>query len=160
DEHRSWEVSVDASNHLDGEPRLARAGGARKRHDRQVVAAQELEDLAQLAFAADERRRPRAQRRWMSWRRRQNRREVESWILIEDGSLEPAELRSRLDGEGLDEHASRIAICGQGIGLSAAPIQRDHELTAKALHERVPPDEVLELGYELGMVAEGELGLG
>ena len=160
DEHRLRRVAVDGGRGLDRESSLPRAGGPGEREETCVVASEELDDLAQLALPADEGRRPRPQRRLRVRRRRgRERRDVEPRILVEDSSLEPTQLRPRLDAERLDERAPRVPVRRQRIGLPAAPVERDHELAAQPLDERMLRDQELEVCDELRVVTECELRL-
>jgi hypothetical protein len=59
----------------------------------------------------------------------------------------------------IDEHAPRVLVCGQRLGLAPGAIEREHQLTPEALPERVLVRQDLQLAGELGMPAEGEFCL-
>ena len=80
-------------------------------------------------------------------------------VLAEDRGLELAELGAGVDAELLDEGLTRGAVRGERVGLPARAVEREHELRARALAERLGLDERLELGHELGVSAEREVRL-
>src|SRR5205085_7206732 len=77
----------------------------------------------------------------------------------EDRALEILELGTRLDPELLDEQPAAGAVGGERLGLPAGAVERDHELPAELLAQRLLLDERLELGDEPLVPAELELGL-
>ena len=85
--------------------------------------------------------------------------EVEPRILLQDRSLERLERRGRVDAELLDQGAPRLLVGLERLGLPARPVQREHQLTAQPLAQRVLRDETLELAHELRVAAEREVGL-
>ena len=68
--------------------------------------------------------------------------------------------RARLDAELGDERRARLAVYLERLGLAPRPIEREHQLAAQPLTQRVLCDRALELGDELGMTADGQLRLG
>ncbi len=84
---------------------------------------------------------------------------VQRGVLREDRALELAQLLARLDAELLDERRARIAVRRERLRLPAGAVQREHQLGARPLAQRVGLDERLELPYPLGVVAQGELRL-
>ena len=84
---------------------------------------------------------------------------VERRVLAEDRLLELAQRGARLDPELLDEHAARLLVRLERLGLPAAAVEREHQLAAEPLAERVLGDQRLELGDEVGVGAERELGV-
>ena len=58
------------------------------------------------------------------------REEVESGILTENRLLELDDRPARLEAELVDEHAARVLVDLQGLGLAAAAIQGEHQLPA------------------------------
>ena len=80
-------------------------------------------------------------------------------VLAEDRGLELAELRAGIDAELLDEGLARGAVGGERVRLAARAVEREHELRARALAQRLGLDERLELGDELGVTAEREVGV-
>ena len=75
--------------------------------------------------------------------------DVERGILSEDRLLEVLQGAARLDAELLDEHPPRLGVDLQRLGLTAAAVQRKHQLTARALTQRLAGDECLDFGDEL-----------
>ena len=64
-------------------------------------------------------------------------------VEAELGGENPAPLRERLER----------------LGLAAAPVERDHQLSSEPLAERLTTDALLELADELGVPPEGQVGL-
>jgi len=58
---------------------------------------------------------------------------VETRILTKDPVVELAELGTWLDAELVGERGSQLAVRAQGVGLAAAPVQREDELVPEAL---------------------------
>ena len=87
------------------------------------------------------------------------RRRRERVVLPEDRLLELAERRARLDPELLVEEGTRVAIRGQRIGLPAAPVQAEHQLSAQSLVERMHRDELLDLRQDVRMSLKRQLGV-
>ena len=85
--------------------------------------------------------------------------EQERLVLAEDRGLELAELGARIDAELLDERLARGAVGGERVGLPSRAVEREHELRARALAQRLGSDERLELRDELGVAAERKIGL-
>ena len=63
------------------------------------------------------------------------------------------------DPEVVGELASAVLVDAKRLGLPARSIQRRHELAAGALPEWLAADEPLQLGDELSMASEVEVGL-
>ncbi len=84
---------------------------------------------------------------------------VERRVLREDGALELLERSPRLDAELLDERLARPPVDVERLGLSTAAVEREHELRADALAERVIPHECLELSHQVPVAAEREIRL-
>ena len=80
-------------------------------------------------------------------------------VLLEDRPLEPPQLLPRLEPELLVEQAAAGLVDGERLGLAAAAVEREHELAAQALAQRVLADEPLQLGHELRVAAELEVGV-
>ena len=93
----------------------------------------------------------------LSWR--EHIRGSQLGVLIQNLPLEPLECRAGFDPEFLDEHAARLLERVEGIRLPPRPVQREHELRAQALTQRVLGDEAFELGYDLVVSARLELRL-
>jgi hypothetical protein len=69
----------------------------------------------------------------------------------------PLELAQRRPGR-LEERALRLAIRRERLGPAARPVQRQHQLLAKPLAQWVLLDERLQLGEQLDVEAEQEIG--
>ncbi len=85
--------------------------------------------------------------------------EKQRLVLPQDRGLELAQLRAGVDAELLDERLAGGAVGGERVRLPAGAVEREHELSARALAERLRLDERLELGDELCMPAEREIRL-
>ena len=70
---------------------------------------------------------------------------VEGRILPEDALLEVTELTARLDPQLFHQRAARVGVGVERLRLPARPVERQHQLRAKALPQRVPLDQLLEL---------------
>jgi hypothetical protein len=103
---------------------------------------------------------PTAFRRWLvapfhaSARRRR-----EARIVRQDGRLELSQRATRLQPQVLGQPLVALAVDGERLGLPVAPVQRQHELSAEPLPQRVIRDERLELTHDLGVAAELEVGV-
>ena len=87
------------------------------------------------------------------------RRRVEGRVLPEDPLLQVLQPAGRLDPELLDVDAARIAVRRERLRLPAGAIERQHQLPAQPLAERMLGDEPFELGRELPVPAERQLRL-
>ena len=65
---------------------------------------------------------------------------------------------ARLDAELVDEQTARVPIDVERLGLPAGAVERSHERRAEPLAQRVRLHEHLELGDELGVVPERQVG--
>ena len=88
-----------------------------------------------------------------------HRRELEAALLAQDRRVEALQLGARLDAELVDERLPRRRVHLERLGLPPGPVEREHQLRARALAKRVRSDERLELADELGVAAEGEVGV-
>ena len=79
-------------------------------------------------------------------------------LLTEDRAVQGLELRPWFDPELLDECPARIVIGRERLGLAAAPVEREHQLTPEPLAQRLRADERLELRDELGVRPKLEIG--
>jgi hypothetical protein len=66
---------------------------------------------------------------------------------------------ARLDPELLDERGARVAVGLERLGLAACSVEREHQLRAEGLPQRMRRDERLELADELRRAAPGEVGI-
>src|SRR5581483_8030889 len=90
-------------------------------------------------------------------KRGRRRRPLERCVLHQNRLLEPLQLRPGL--EPVYEPDPALAVDSQRVGLAARPVEGEHELTAKALAERVVGDQTLELRHELAVASAAEAGL-
>jgi hypothetical protein len=80
--------------------------------------------------------------------------------VVQDLSLETLQCGAGLDPEFADEPRAGLMEGLQRICLPAGAIQREHQLSAHSLAERVIDNEALELGDDLRVPAARELGSG
>ena len=85
--------------------------------------------------------------------------QVQGRVLGQDGLLQPLEADAGLDPELVDQDLAGRPVGGQGVGLAARPVQGEHQLAVEVLAQRVQPDQRLQLGHQLVVAAEGQLGL-
>ena len=83
--------------------------------------------------------------------------QVERWILPQDRLLELAQLLARLDAELLDESPAGIRVGAEGLGLPSRPVERQHQLPAKAFPQRMFRDQRLELRHECVVASQRKL---
>jgi hypothetical protein len=83
----------------------------------------------------------------------------EGLVLVQDGSLEGAQLGARFDPELLHQCVARVAEHGQRVRLPSAAVERKHQQGARAFSEGVGSDHGLELRDELDVPAEYEVRL-
>jgi hypothetical protein len=77
----------------------------------------------------------------------------------QDRRLEPGQFRAGVDPVRLVQHGPRLPVGGQGVGLPSGPVQGGHELAPEPLPERVLLDQAAQLLDDLGVLAQGEVGL-
>ena len=87
------------------------------------------------------------------------RHDVQLRILSEDRPLEAPQRRPRLDPERLHQRLPRRPVGRQRLRLPARAVEREHQLAAQALRQRVLGDQELELADELAGAAESEVGV-
>jgi hypothetical protein len=79
--------------------------------------------------------------------------------VVENRALERLELRTWFDGELVDEALSAVSVDLERLRLPAAAVQREHQLPADALAQRVSRDQLLQLPDDLLVVAEVQVRL-
>src|SRR6266545_5120692 len=84
---------------------------------------------------------------------------VQRRVLVQDLPLELLERRAGVDAELLHEGPPRVLEDVERVGLAAAAVEREHELAAQPLAERVLGDEGLQLADELAVAAPREVGV-
>jgi len=85
--------------------------------------------------------------------------QFERCVLDEDRLLESLQRLTRLDPQLVHEHAPRPLVCVQGLRLPAGPVEREHQLSAKALAQGIVSDQRFELGDEVVVATERKVGL-
>jgi hypothetical protein len=80
-------------------------------------------------------------------------------LLAQDRRVQLLQGRRRLDSELLDEHLAGLLVSLERLRLASASVQREHELAARALAQRVLANDLLELPDELGRAAKLEMRL-
>ena len=90
---------------------------------------------------------------------RRRRRQLEGGILAQDPPLQLLQRLSRLDTELVDERAPRVLVDVERLRLAPRPVERQHQLGAQSLAQRVLGDERLELAGEAAVTSERQVGL-
>ncbi|GAA3301338.1 hypothetical protein GCM10020218_094820 [Dactylosporangium vinaceum] len=83
---------------------------------------------------------------------------VEVLSLAQHRRLELTQGRPGLDAEVVAQGPAEALEGAQGVGLAAHAVQGEHELPVQLLVERVLAGQLLQLGQQLGVVAEAEPG--
>jgi hypothetical protein len=73
--------------------------------------------------------------------------------------VQALERGARLDPEVRDERAPRVPVGGERLGLPAVAVERKHELSPQALPQRLAGDRGLELGDDLGVPPQRQVGV-
>ena len=131
---------------LECEACLAGASGAGQDEQPHVVAKEALAQLRQLALPSQQRIRSSGQLRRRCVLRR---RDVEAGLLLENASLQLAQLAARLEPELVDQPRARRRVEVERLLLPAAAVERQHRLRLQPLAQRMLADEPLQLGQEL-----------
>ena len=84
---------------------------------------------------------------------------VQGRILLEDCALELLKTDARLEAELVQELTAGAPVCLERIGLAARAVEREHQLPAQALAERVLGDQRLELSDQDVVLSERKVGL-
>src|SRR5262249_28789713 len=84
---------------------------------------------------------------------------VERRILLKDRGLETAQRLARLEPELVDEERTPGAVRLERVRLPSGAVEREHELAAQPLAQRIALDQRLELRDEPGVHPERELRL-
>jgi hypothetical protein len=146
------------AEHLLGQPGLADPRLAGQENQAPATGERVVECAGQrgeLALATDEHAR-RVRRAALLGRRCV---ELERGVLPQERLVELLELPAGFDAELLDEHRPRRPVGVESLGLAAASVERQHQLSVQPLPQRVLGDERLELGHEIGVTAGGEIGV-
>ena len=84
---------------------------------------------------------------------------VEARVLPQDRAVQLAEGRARLDPELVHERAASVLVGLERLRLPAGAIEREHQLRAQTLAQRILGDERLQLADELGVEPGLEVGV-
>ena len=84
---------------------------------------------------------------------------TQAGLVPQDLRLDLLELGAGLDPELVDEAGACILVHLQGLGLPARTIQREHQLSAEGLSERMLGDEGFELADHIALASELEVGV-
>ena len=153
--HRAAAVAIGhAASDLEREPRLPHAAGPDEREQPHARLGEDAGDLRQLGVAADQlvgRGGQGGGRRAARLLGRQLR------VVREDRLLEPPQLRPRLDPELVDEQPAPLAHHLERLRLPAAAVEREHQVRAHALAQRVLGHQRPQLADQVGVAAAREL---
>ena len=83
----------------------------------------------------------------------------ERGVLAQDRPLELTELRTRLDPELVDQDSARLPVRLERLRLATGAVQSEDQLAPQPLAQRMAGNEILELGHELGMATELQVGV-
>ena len=72
-------------------------------------------------------------------------RQLERRLVAQHGLLQPAQVRARLEPELVDQRAPRVGVGLERLRLATAAVQREHQLRAQPLAQRVARDERAQL---------------
>ncbi len=78
--------------------------------------------------------------------------------MLEDRALESLQLVAELEPELLIEVLARVAVRSERLDLAAAAVERQHQQRAEALEHRLLLHQRLELGDQLAVASELEIG--
>ncbi len=73
--------------------------------------------------------------------------------------MQALERRAGLEPELVDQCLAALLVMAQGIGLAAGVIERQHQLTAELLTQRVLGHERFELAHDLRVATDGHVRL-
>ena len=145
----------------DREPGLADAAWTEEREQPHLRIAEITHDPLELVRATDQRRRGVGEvdggptvGGWGG-----PRPGAEVGILVEYAALQLPQRGPGLDPELLDQDVPGPSVAPERVGLAARAVQGDHQLTPRALAQRVGRHERLDLGDQLVVAAERETGL-
>ena len=86
-------------------------------------------------------------------------REVERGVVEQDRLLELLQRLARVEAELVDQRRARVLVGGERVGLPARAVQRQDQQLAQALAQRMLAHQRLQLGHDLGVTAERQVGL-
>jgi hypothetical protein len=86
-------------------------------------------------------------------------RQFEQRVLREDRRLDGPQPRTGIGPELLRQHAASALRGGECVALAAAAVERQHEQPPPLLLQRIAGEPLLQLGNDLGVIAERQAGL-
>ena len=141
---------------------LSRAGLAGHEHQARLAVPRGAEVAAQrgqLFAPPDDSRAGRGGGRALGGGPRRRRRgEGQPGVLLQDPPLQVAQRGRGIDAELLGQRPAGLLVGGQRLGLAVAAVQREHELAACALAQRLAGDQGLDLPDHLRVAPQGQLG--
>ena len=150
-------LAMEVARQLRGQPRAAAPRRAADHDHHARTGARPLPRVPQppqLGVAPEQRRGRLELARQLDRRRRHER-----LVVAQDRRVELAQLGARLDADLPDERRPRVAVRLERVGLAAAAVERQQQLRAQALAQRMLGDERLELRDQRPLAPERELGL-
>src|SRR5918994_6940061 len=84
--------------------------------------------------------------------------DLELGIVAQDGAVQLLKRGAGFDAELVDELSARLMVDLQRLRLASRAVQREHQVAAKSLAQRVFGDQGLQLGDELGIATHLEVG--
>ena len=85
--------------------------------------------------------------------------QIERGVATEDSQLELLEAGTGLEPQLLGQATSELLVDLERLGLPPRSVEREHELAAQPLTQRVARDQIAQLPHQLAGVAEGQIGL-
>ncbi len=132
-------------------------------HDDDLTSARECDlevalQEAEVGCAADDVRRRCGRRRRDADRLDARGGCLERRILLQHAALQLAQRQRRLDAD-LVQVPAHVLVGRERVGLAPRPVQRDHQLPARALAQGMPGHELLQLRDQSRVPAERQVGL-
>jgi hypothetical protein len=78
--------------------------------------------------------------------------------LVQDRPLEALEIWSRVDSQFIGKSPVGLLVNLEGLCLPSSAVQREHQMTAESLTERMFGNEGLQIADHLGALSQGEIG--
>ena len=159
------ELGRQSVGQREGEARLADAAGPEHGDEPRARVAEQAGDRLEVGLAAHQGRGRRRQvgrgpRRCGRDRGRgHGTGEVQRGVLGEHRGLEPLELGAGIEAELLDEHGTGATERLERVGLTARAVEGEHQVGVQLLAVGVLADQLLQLGDDRGVLAEGEIQL-
>jgi hypothetical protein len=155
---------VDLPGELGGQPGLAQAGPAgHQNHPAMAIGGPcpGGPQPGQLGRPAHKWRPDRLQRLRQRRARgpRSRRRQIQPRVLGQDRGMQPAQLRPGIDAQLLDQDRPGPLVGKERIGLPTRPVQRQQQLGPQPLPQRLVTDQPLQLGHQLPVPPQPQVGL-